>query len=353
MLELKNVNIKYNNFSLQDISFTVADNEYYALIGPSGSGKTLILNIIAGITKPKSGTIILNNVDITHKSIKDRNIAYLFQDLALFPHLNVYDNIAFPLKIRKIHKSIIKEKVLNILDFIEAKDLINRNIDNLSGGEKQRVALARALINESKLLILDEPFSAIDTQLKYNLKKLLKKINKAGISIIHVTHDPEEILNLANKIIVIENGKIIKDDKLELVFNKPSSLFIANFLGKKNYFNYQVINEEDKIVKIFTTKHNENHILIKAKNISYTNKTLNLPITSINISEHENQVNKEHNIFKGIITNIISNEYYSDIEIQIDGFSLWTRINTDKFNCFNLYEDKEIIIYFSIDAAIN
>jgi ABC-type sugar transport system ATPase subunit len=229
MLEIRNIFVKAGEFMLCDISLKISEGEYHALIGPSGSGKTLLLNTIAGFQKTIKGSILYNNNEIQHLSPEKRNISYLFQDLALFPHLNVYNNIAFPLKIRGVNKVDIDKTVKEYLDFTHITHLINRSISNLSGGEKQRVALARILVTGSPFIMLDEPFSAIDTQLQPELIILLSRISLLGKAIIHVTHNFNEIEGLAKNVTVMDKGAIIQSGRLENLVSNPVNTFVAGF----------------------------------------------------------------------------------------------------------------------------
>src|SRR5450759_2573688 len=185
MLKLTDINRRLGDFALKDINLEVSDGQYYVLLGRSGAGKTQLLELIAGLEHPDKGTIILDNEDITTRRIQDRKVGIVFQDYAVFPHMTVFGNIAYPLKARKEDRKSIVEKVENAASAMNIKHILERNTEKLSGGELQRVALARTLITSPRLLLLDEPLSSLDTSLKDDLKSLLRNLNKAGQTIIH------------------------------------------------------------------------------------------------------------------------------------------------------------------------
>ena len=219
-----------NNFNLK-----VKKNEFLTLLGPSGCGKTTILRIIAGFEHPDQGKIIFDGKDITNQEPYDRKINTVFQKYALFPHLNVFDNIAFGLKIKKVNKKIIKEKVEEVLRIVSLSGFENREIDSLSGGQQQRVAIARALVNEPELILFDEPLGALDLKLRQVMQIELKKIQKKVKStFIYVTHDQEEALSMSDTIVVMNNGKIQQLGKPIDIYNEPKNAFVANFIGESN-----------------------------------------------------------------------------------------------------------------------
>lgn len=236
MLELVNINKKIGKFSLSNINLKINKGDYYTLLGESGAGKTMLLEIISGIVKLDSGKIILNGKDITYIPIQNRNFGIVYQNQALFPHINVFENIAFSLKCKKKQRALIESTVKAISEETDILHLLNRNVTDLSGGEAQRVAIARALATNPEILLLDEPLSFLDVNLKHDITSLLRKINKKGQTIIHVTHNYKETVLLSNRIAVIGNGKVIQEGIINDVFHNPKSKFVANFLGIKNYY---------------------------------------------------------------------------------------------------------------------
>ncbi len=235
MLELKNLCLSFENFELKNVNLKVKEGEYFVILGLSGAGKSLMLECISGIKKIKSGHILLEGQDITNHKIQDRNVGYVFQDHAVFPHMNVFNNIAYPIK-NKFSKSEVKKKVEEITELVNIKHLLDRDTKTLSGGEAQRVALARTLIRDPKCILLDEPFSSLDVQLRDDLRSLLRKINRLGKTIIHVTHDYEEAVTLAHKVAVFQKGKLVQKGFPSDVFSNPKSSFVARFSGIRNFF---------------------------------------------------------------------------------------------------------------------
>lgn len=244
MLEIKNISARLGSFSLNNISLTAQQGDYLSILGLSGAGKTVLLEILAGLVKPSGGNILLDGKDITHMSIQKRPFSLVYQDMALFPHMRVKNNIAFPLK-GKLNKVQIIEKVNELAEKTRVTHLLNRHPATLSGGEAQRVALARALAADPQILLLDEPLASLDIKLRQELRELLREINKSGKTIIHVTHDHTEMATLSNKIAIIENGELLQWGTPDEVFRNPVSEFAARFSGIRNIFlcEFSTINE--------------------------------------------------------------------------------------------------------------
>lgn len=236
MLKLENINLSFGQFAISNIDLKLEKGDYFVLLGPSGAGKSVVLELIAGILTPQSGRIILNEKEITHTKIQKRSVGLVFQDFAIFPHLNVEQNIAYPLKIKHWAKEKISIRVAELAKQMDILHLLKRRTTSLSGGEKQRVALARTLALSPDILLLDEPLASLDVQLKKDLRSQLRKLHKQGQTIIHVTHDFEEALLLADKVAIFNQGKIIQQGLKEAVFAQPHSEFVAHFIGVKNYF---------------------------------------------------------------------------------------------------------------------
>lgn len=233
---LKNITKKFNNtLAVNNVNLTVKEGELLALLGSSGCGKTTLLRIIAGLLKQDDGQIFLNDKDISHLPAQNRNTAMVFQNYALFPHLTVEENIAYGLKIRKINKQTIYEKVQDVLKIVELEGYGKRKINQLSGGQKQRAALARSLVIEPNILLFDEPLSNLDEKLRTSMRKEIRKIQKdTGITSIYVTHDQKEAIAIADRIAVMNNGEIQQIAKPDEIYYKPSNYFTANFLGHPN-----------------------------------------------------------------------------------------------------------------------
>jgi len=235
MLSVRNLSTDLGDFALRDIAFDVKEGEYFVLLGESGVGKTVLLESIAGTVRPDSGRVFLDGREITDERIQARNLALVYQDQALFPHLTVAHNIAFGLHCRKFRKSQIRDRVRELAKDVEITGLLERRPGTLSGGEAQRVALARALATEPRCLLLDEPISALDVTSRAGLQGLLRRLNRQGLTTIHVTHDYEEAVSLASRVAIMEAGRIVQVGTPEEVFRHPKSEFVAKFVGIQNF----------------------------------------------------------------------------------------------------------------------
>ena len=236
VIELKNISKAFgDNVILENFDLKVKKDEFLTILGPSGCGKTTILRLIGGFEEPDEGQILFNGEDITNKEAYERQINTVFQKYALFPHMNVFDNIAFGLKIKKMDKKVIKEKVSEVLKLVNLAGFENREIESLSGGQQQRIAIARALVNEPDVLLLDEPLGALDLKLRQAMQIELKRIQKSvGITFIYVTHDQEEALSMSDTVVVLNNGEIQQMDSPINIYNEPKNAFVADFIGESN-----------------------------------------------------------------------------------------------------------------------
>ncbi|MDK2869775.1 MAG: molybdate/tungstate transport system ATP-binding protein [Pyrococcus sp.] len=235
MLEVQEISKRWKEFHLSNITFSVKKGEYFIVLGPSGAGKTVLLEIIAGIIPPDKGKVLLDGRDITLLPPEKRGIAYVPQNYALFPNMSVFDNIAFGLKVRKVPRSEIERRVLEISDVLGIRHLLHRKPRTLSGGEQQRVAVARALIIEPEILLLDEPFANLDVQIRSKLLNEMKRWRRElGFTAIHVTHSFEEALALGDRVGIMLNGKFAQVGEIKEVFSRPNSEEVAKFLGFEN-----------------------------------------------------------------------------------------------------------------------
>lgn len=236
IIEIKTLTKSYeDNVVLNNISMNIKRNEFITLLGPSGCGKTTTLKILGGFESPDSGEVVFEGSNINDIPPYKRPLNTVFQKYALFPHMNVYENIAFGLKIKKLSKDEIDSKVKEILKLVSLENFEERSIESLSGGQQQRIAIARALVNEPKVLLLDEPLGALDLKLRKEMQLELKKIQKKlGITFVFVTHDQEEALTMSDKIIVMNKGIIQQMGTPEDIYNEPSNAFVARFIGESN-----------------------------------------------------------------------------------------------------------------------
>lgn len=236
LIELKNLTKNFDDQQvLKGINLNIYENEFLTLLGPSGCGKTTTLRIIAGFEEPNEGEVIFDEVDISKVPPYKREINTVFQKYALFPHLNVFDNIAFGLNIKKMDKQVIEKKVNRMLTLVGLEGFGERNVTLLSGGQQQRVAIARALVNEPKVLLLDEPLGALDAKMRKEMQGELKKIQKeVGITFIYVTHDQEEALTMSDTVVVMNNGEIQQIGTPVDIYNEPENRFVAEFIGESN-----------------------------------------------------------------------------------------------------------------------
>ena len=236
IVELKNISVSFDGEQiLNGLDLDIKDKEFITFLGPSGCGKTTTLRLIAGFLEPDQGDVIFENKRINGVPAYKRQVNTIFQRYALFPHLNVYENIAFGLRIKKMKEAQIEEKVKEMLKLVNLSGLEKRSIDTLSGGQQQRVAIARAIANHPKVLLLDEPLAALDLKLRKDMQKELKKIQQQlGITFIFVTHDQEEALTMSDRVVVMDSGKIQQVGTPQDIYNEPQNAFVADFIGESN-----------------------------------------------------------------------------------------------------------------------
>jgi len=243
MISVQNLSLRFGSFLLRDINLEIDKGEFFVLLGPSGSGKYLLLETILGIRPPEQGEILLEGRNITHLAPEKRDIAYVPQDLGLFPHLNPRENILFGVRIRKVDRRTAEKRLAYLTPHLKLDHLMTRtDLSSLSGGEKQRVAFARALITKPRVLFLDEPFSSLDTGIRRSIQFQLKRLQKAiGLTVFHVTHDQEEAFLMADKMAIMIDGRIEQWGKPELCYNRPANAKVASFLLMENIFDAEAI----------------------------------------------------------------------------------------------------------------
>ena len=317
IIELRNLSKRYgDNQVLDNLSLDIKKNEFLTLLGPSGCGKTTTLKIIAGFEYADEGKVLFEEHDITDIPPYERQINTVFQKYALFPHMNIYENIAFGLKIKKMPKDEIDKKVKEMLKLVALEGFENRQVESLSGGQQQRVAIARALVNEPKVLLLDEPLGALDLKLRNEMQIELKKIQKKlGITFIFVTHDQEEALTMSDKIIVMNKGKIQQMGTPQDIYNEPENAFVARFIGESNIFDGVMI--DDYLVEFCSKK-------FKCVDKDFEkNENIEVVIRPEDIK----MVEPEKGMLKGKVTSVLFKGVHYEIEVNEDGRK-WILHNT-------------------------
>lgn len=277
LIQIKNVVKEFDGqLVLKGVNLDIAENEFVTLLGPSGCGKTTLLRILGGFLTQSDGEVLFDSIEITNIPPYKREINTVFQKYALFPHMNVYDNIAFGLKIKKFSKDIIEQKVNRMLNLVGLSGYAQRSVTQLSGGQQQRVAIARALVNEPQVLLLDEPLGALDLKLRKEMQIELKKIQKeVGITFIFVTHDQEEALTMSDKIVVLNEGEIQQIGSPTDIYNEPENEFVAKFIGESNIIDgimlddYRVVFDDQEFECVdYGFKDNENvDVVIRPEDI--------------------------------------------------------------------------------------
>ena len=331
IIEIKGVSKVYgDNTVLDNLSLNIRKNEFLTLLGPSGCGKTTTLKIIAGFETADSGKVVFDGNDISDLPPYKRQLNTVFQKYALFPHMNIYENIAFGLKIKKLPKEEIDKKVREMLKMVALEGFEKRSVESLSGGQQQRVAIARALVNEPQVLLLDEPLGALDLKLRKEMQLELKKIQKRlGITFIFVTHDQEEALTMSDTIVVMNKGVIQQMGSPEDIYNEPANAFVADFIGESNILSGIMI--EDYKVKfsnnIFTCvdggfeKNEDIDVVIRPEDIEITTVDKGMLTGKVNSVifkgvHYEIEVETEND--KWIIHNIKSANVGSTVGLIID-----------------------------------
>ena len=307
-IEVKNLVKTYGDvYALKNVDLNISDGEYFVLLGPSGGGKTTLLRSIGGFIRPDSGSVAIKGKNVNDLPPDKRPTSMVFQGFALFPHMNVSENIGYGLKLQSIDKNIIEDKVNNMMNLVGLTNLHNRMPHELSGGQQQRVQLARALILENDVLLLDEPLSALDAQLRKDMCIELKRLQKTvGISFVHVTHNQEEALSVADRIAIIADGEMIEQGTPEEIYSNPKNKFTAEFIGEKNILDGKIttINKNNIFVDIekdIIEISNKNYNVSKNQKVS-----LSIKSESIELKKHASAklTNKNKNSIFGKVTEI-------------------------------------------------
>ena len=334
LVELKNISKSFDGeIVLSNVSLYINDKEFITLLGPSGCGKTTTLRIIGGFESADEGDVIFDGERINDIPPYKRSVNTVFQKYALFPHLNVYDNIAFGLRVAKVKDAEIKERVSEMLSLVNLRGFEKRNVSLLSGGQQQRVAIARALINKPKVLLLDEPLGALDLKLRKDMQIELKKIQKAtGITFVYVTHDQEEALSMSDTIVVMANGKIQQIGTPTDIYNEPKNAFVADFIGESNILDGVML--DDYSVKFAGQE-------FKCLDFGF-NK--NEPVDVVVRPEDVDVVSVDKGMLVGTVSNVTFKGDYYEIIVDVKGFK-WMLGTSDYVGV-----DEVIGLYIEPDA---
>ena len=272
-LSIRKLTKRYGNLTaLENFSLEIRSGEFMVLLGPSGCGKTTVLRCIAGLIGITSGEIYIGGELVNKLPPKDRDVAMVFQNYSLYPHMNVYDNIAFPLKMRKTERNQIDERVQNIANLLNISNLLKRRPKEISGGQMQRVALGRALVREPKIFLMDEPLSNLDAKLRTDMRVEIKKLQKkVGITTLYITHDQIEAMSMADNIGIMDAGKLLQLDAPQKVYNEPTNQFVAGFIGipPMNFLEFKIFREKSMFLKLVTGSAHEhdNKFMIKVPDV--------------------------------------------------------------------------------------
>ncbi len=310
LIELKNICKSFDGEQiLSNVDLYIHDHEFITLLGPSGCGKTTTLRIIGGFEAPDQGEVFFDGKMINNVPAHKRNVNTVFQRYALFPHLNVYDNIAFGLRVKKVKEHEIAERVSEMLALVNLKGFEMRDVSLLSGGQQQRVAIARALINEPKVLLLDEPLAALDLKLRKDMQVELKNIqSKTGITFIYVTHDQEEALSMSDTVVVMADGKIQQIGTPTDIYNEPVNAFVADFIGESNIL-------DGIMLKDFCVKFASHTFDCLDKGFAP-----NEPVDVVVRPEDVDVVPVEKGMLSGLVTSVTFKGVHYEIIVDIDGF---------------------------------
>ena len=331
LIKLEKISVSFDgDVILKDLSLNIKEGEFVTLLGPSGCGKTTTLRIIAGFLKPDSGNLFFKGKNINNVPAHKREVNTIFQKYALFPHLNVYENVAFGLRIQKKPEEEIREKVKEMLRMVNLEAYINRDVDFLSGGQQQRVAIARALANNPKVLLLDEPLGALDLKLRKDMQSELKSIHqKTGITFILVTHDQEEALSMSDSVVVMDKGTIQQIGTPKDIYNEPQNAFVADFIGESNIvpgvmiedFKVKFSGKEFKCLDKGFEKMSNVDVVIRPEDIkvvSPENGDISGMVTSVTFKGVHNEIIVDVSGFKWMIQTIENQETGDEIGLVIE-----------------------------------
>ncbi len=320
IIQLENVSVAFDGEKVLDnLSLSIKDKEFVTLLGPSGCGKTTTLRIIAGFIEPDSGNLYFDGKRINDIPPYKRQVNTVFQRYALFPHLNVFENIAFGLRLKKMPDAEIRKKVFDMLELVNLKGYASRKVGNLSGGQQQRVAIARALVNNPRVLLLDEPLAALDLKLRKDMQNELKRIQKqSNITFVYVTHDQEEALSMSDTVVVMDEGVIQQIGTPLDIYNEPANAFVADFIGESNILDGVMLEDYS--------------VLVAGHKYTCSDKGFakNEPVDVVIRPEDINVVASDQSHLSGTVTNVVFKGVHYEIIVDIKNFK-WL-IQTTEFH---------------------
>lgn len=320
LLDLVNITKSYDGVTiLDDLNLYIRENEFLTLLGPSGCGKTTTLRILGGFETPDAGKVLFNGQDITQLPPNKRQLNTVFQKYALFTHMTIAENIAFGLKIKRKSKAYIDDKIKYALKLVNLEGYENRSPALLSGGQQQRIAIARAIVNEPKILLLDEPLGALDLKLRQDMQyELIRLKNELGITFVYVTHDQEEALTMSDTIVVMNQGYIQQIGTPEDIYNEPQNAFVADFIGDSNILPATMV--EDKVVKMLGA-------VWQCVDVGFGR---NKPVDAVIRPEDIDLVKPEEGIIEGVVTHLIFKGVHYEMEVLANNYELLVH-STDMF----------------------
>ncbi len=335
LIQLQHISKSFDgNLVLDDLNLSIYENSFVTLLGPSGCGKTTTLRIIGGFERPDEGKVIFDGQDITNLAPNKRQLNTVFQKYALFTHMDVSENIAFGLKIKNKPTSYIKDKIKYALKLVNLDGFEHRMPDSLSGGQQQRVAIARAIVNEPKVLLLDEPLGALDLKLRQDMQyELIRLKNELGITFIYVTHDQEEALTMSDHIVVMNQGYIQQEGSPEMIYNEPENAFVADFIGDSNILHATMVHDE--LVNILGTnfvcvdkgfgENNPVDVVIRPEDIELVPRgkgTLPGVVTGVIFKGVHYEMDVEAGGYEWLVHSTRMNEVGSEVDISVDPFNI-------------------------------
>lgn len=343
---MENLSKKWENFSIHDVSLRVANDEYFVILGPTGAGKTLLLELIAGFHKPDSGKIWINDMDVTAFPPEKRGIGFVPQEYMLFPHMTVAENVEFGLKMHDTPQAERKKIVEEMLEFMGLSHVRDRLPMTLSGGERQKTALARALVIKPKILLLDEPLSALDVNTQKKLRNELKKLHEElKITTVHVTHNQVEALILADHLAVMRNGTIIQSGSPEQVFHKPKDDFVARFVGFENLFDGKILENRGGVAKI-----DIGGVTVEAVTEKVENCTVGIRPDDIIVSKRPFK-SSIRNTLKGKLLDFVDMGSLVSLIVNVDNASFVALITKRSFLEMKLRKGSEVYLSFKASAV--